>query len=890
MDLSIRLTRMRMFALIDAFERDLRDALQRYVLEDLDSEVALGDSYDRAVARQAKDSGEATEAEYSLVEYLDLKEAYDLLNRHRALVPEMLGRELRELTPNVDRLVQIRNRVMHGRPLGAGDPDALSSLLAPYVSLQWKNLKNIWSILQSDPLWEPNVSVEPNPANYGFALHNLPLPDYDETGLIGREKDVRQLVSMCKRKRENIITITGEGGIGKTALALEVAYRIVDDTDRPYDAVLWSSLKTERLTAQGVRQISHAISTLTGAFESMASVIDENPLQSFEELAEILEGLNVLIVLDNLETINSTNFLDLYEMLPDTVSFLVTSRVGIGEVERRYPLVPLPEKDSVRLLTDLVNRRNVAALRSISFDTRIEVINRLRRSPLAIRWFVLAVEAGREPLSLIRNQGELLEFCVRSVYDSLGVDARRTLQALHALGRPVTSDELVLLTRDQVDQISRAIKVLTTGSLVTVNSARDGHGSFTVGISESATQFLQQADLTNAEYIDEIVRRDAEFRVAEERRARESSERTLAPIVVRVRNQGDVATAQLLRRALLASQADDYSEASRLITQARALNAEFWEVDRVDAFICAAQGQYAAATPLYLRAYRNAMGEHRAVVAHFLAGHLARHVKDMTAALRYAREAHETIDIPETAVAYGNYLVWNLAFKEGIQLIEPAIESSTGRARLIAATCAIEAHRRYAEYIRDHERSPLLAFDEAWQGFCIAAPLLKEGVVDNRLLHAATGAATEACSSLCMAAENSVTLPVNTEMRINTFIEVAGRLSRSSNVGYLISTVGRLARCYGVPECVLELRERLNEPKGGNTDWKADSELIGNIHSVVSTYGFIEHPNFPDRLFFHKSDCVPAAIFDDLCDGSQVRFTVTMKSERLRATNVSLAQ
>lgn len=880
---------MRMFALIDAFERDLRDLLQRYVLEDLDPIAALGDSYERAAARQASDSGAASGSEHPLIEYLDFKDSYDLLNKHRALLPEMLSRELRDLTPNVDRLVQIRNRVMHGRPLSAGDPDALSSLLTPFVSLQWRNLKSTWSTLQNDPLWEPGSSVNPNPANYGLALHNLPLPDYDETGLIGREKDVLRLVSMCKKKRENVITITGEGGIGKTALALEVAYRIVDDVDRPYDAVLWSSLKTERLTAQGVRHMSRAIRTLTGAFENIASVIDENPIRSFEDFAEMLEGLKVLIVLDNLETVNSTNFLDLYEMLPETVNFLVTSRVGIGEVERRYPLVPLTEKDSVRLLTDLVNRRNVIALRSISTETRKEVVNRLRRSPLAIRWFVLAVEAGRDPLLLIRNQGELLEFCVRSVYSSLESEAKSTLQALHALGRPVTSDELVLLTGDQVDQISRAIKTLTTGSLVTVNSARDGQGTFTIGISDSAAQFLQQADLTNAEYVDEIVRRDEEFRVDEERRARESLERSLAPVVVRARNQGDVATAQLLRRALLASQAEDYSEASRLIAQARALNAEFWEVDRVEAFICAAQSQYAVATQLYLRAYRNATGEHRAVVAHFLAGHLARNVKDLAAALKYSREAHETLNTPDTAVAYGNYLIWNGAFKEGIALIEPAISSSTGRLRLIAATSAIEAHRRYAEYIKDHERSPLVAYEEAWRGFQVAIPFLQEGVVDNRLSSAATEVVSEACSALCMAAENGVPLPDSVEQRMNAFIGMTGRLARSSGANYLASAISRLARCNGVPECVLELRDKLASFRAqGPDEWFKQTELTGTVYSIVKTYGFISHPDFPDHLFFHKSDCVSGTAFEDLRAGVEVQFKLGKKDEKTRAVSVSL--
>lgn len=355
---NIRLTRMRMFALIDAFERDMRDMLLRYVLTEVSPEEALGGSFDRAREKQLREP-EMGLVPSSIVEFLDFKEAYDLLNRNRAHLPEGLAREIRQLAPNLDRLVIIRNRVMHGRPIGAGDPEVLPRLLRMFNSTQWRSLAEAWTHLESDPFWEPQG--EPNPGDYGLALHNLPLPDYDETGLIGRETDVARLLDMCKRGRDSVITVTGEGGIGKTALALEVAYKLVDDAARPYDAVLWCSLKTERLTAVGVRQITQAVTSLTGAVEALGEAVDQG-VKTYEQLSDLLDGVNALIVIDNLETVNSTTFIDMYEALPSSVRFLITSRVGVGEVERRYPLTALSERDSMRLLSDLINYRRVASL------------------------------------------------------------------------------------------------------------------------------------------------------------------------------------------------------------------------------------------------------------------------------------------------------------------------------------------------------------------------------------------------------------------------------------------------------------------------------------------------------------------------------------------------
>jgi len=78
--------------------------------------------------------------------------------------------------------------------------------------------------LNDDPSWEPIVALRESDA---LTLNNLPLPEYDETGLVGRSKEVADVFQLIKRGRESVITITGEGGIGKTALALEVAYNLV---------------------------------------------------------------------------------------------------------------------------------------------------------------------------------------------------------------------------------------------------------------------------------------------------------------------------------------------------------------------------------------------------------------------------------------------------------------------------------------------------------------------------------------------------------------------------------------------------------------------------------------------------------------------------------------
>jgi LuxR family glucitol operon transcriptional activator len=51
--------------------------------------------------------------------------------------------------------------------------------------------------------------------------NNLPVPDYEfEGGFVGREKDIKKIRELLEGDLHRVITISGAGGVGKTALAL----------------------------------------------------------------------------------------------------------------------------------------------------------------------------------------------------------------------------------------------------------------------------------------------------------------------------------------------------------------------------------------------------------------------------------------------------------------------------------------------------------------------------------------------------------------------------------------------------------------------------------------------------------------------------------------------
>src|SRR6267154_2956284 len=56
--------------------------------------------------------------------------------------------------------------------------------------------------------------------------HNVPA---QLTPLIGREKELRAVITLLRQPGVRLVTLTGTGGVGKTRLGLQVATDMLDD-------------------------------------------------------------------------------------------------------------------------------------------------------------------------------------------------------------------------------------------------------------------------------------------------------------------------------------------------------------------------------------------------------------------------------------------------------------------------------------------------------------------------------------------------------------------------------------------------------------------------------------------------------------------------------------
>lgn len=147
--------------------------------------------------------------------------------------------------------------------------------------------------------------------------------------IIGRDKQIVELVDLLSDPTTRLVTLTGAGGTGKTRLALEAAHRI---RTRFADGVYFIDLAYLNDPSLVIPTISHAL-----------TVTEADPRSSFEALLDRLRGRQMLLVLDNFEQVIDAGIQIAHLLRPSPgVQLLVTSREPLRiSVEFEYPVPPM---------------------------------------------------------------------------------------------------------------------------------------------------------------------------------------------------------------------------------------------------------------------------------------------------------------------------------------------------------------------------------------------------------------------------------------------------------------------------------------------------------------------------------------------------------------------
>lgn len=269
------------------------------------------------------------------------------------------------------------------------------------------------------------------------ALWPSNIPDECYYPLAGRERDLDQLLEVLQPpKSPSMIVIDGLGGLGKTAMAVELARRAL--LQGLFEGIVGDSAKQELLTGGEIVQVREATLDFDSLLNAIARQLGrwEIPTLKAEEkravLTHLLRQHRYLVLVDNLETAENANALVAHlRGFLDGSRAIITSRQKVRhDFVRTLSLQGLEVEDSLFFLRTDAEQRGTQQILEAAEEKLGEIHEITGGAPLALK--LVVAQAGFLDLDLILRRlrqagGDLYPFIFRQSWEQLLPAAQRLL-------------------------------------------------------------------------------------------------------------------------------------------------------------------------------------------------------------------------------------------------------------------------------------------------------------------------------------------------------------------------------------------------------------------------------------------------------------------------------
>jgi predicted ATPase/DNA-binding CsgD family transcriptional regulator len=294
--------------------------------------------------------------------------------------------DIQNQMPLLEPLTEREEEILKLMADGLTNREISDQLVIEFETVRW-HTKNIYSklgvhtrtqaILRVGNMRPPDA---PAPVQ-AVAPPRSNLPHY-ATSFVGRESELDEIIGLLHDPNVRLVTIAGQGGMGKTRLSVEAAHAVLPDfADGAFFVPLYSLNSADEVIpaiARGLNLRLHAGS-------------------EFDQLVNYLAGKHLLLLLDSFEHVmDAVSVVDDILSANASIKILVTSHLALNLSDEwirhlegiEYPtgddVERLEDYDAIRLFRDRVQRVRGDFSIDENRDCVIELCRLLYGMPLAI--------------------------------------------------------------------------------------------------------------------------------------------------------------------------------------------------------------------------------------------------------------------------------------------------------------------------------------------------------------------------------------------------------------------------------------------------------------------------------------------------------------------------
>jgi tetratricopeptide (TPR) repeat protein len=295
--------------------------------------------------------------------------------------------------------------------------------------------------------------------------HNLPLGSI----FVGRVAEKAHIYESFHSVR--LVCIDGIGGIGKTALALEVAYEFLNLSQADYstsgtvtfDGFIWIPVEGRELTLDAL------LNTVARGLGYPG--IAHNPIEEKEAvIRELLRTKPYLLVVDNLDKDADASVLDFLNKLPEPSRALITTRTPSSLEARAISLKHLTEPESLKLIRSEGKRLGSVSVEQTKDQVLLCLCQATGGIPLAIKWAVGQIKQRGQSLNTVLDALYGSKSDIFKVFDYswklLSDDAQRVLMVMPIFSTSASRTGIKEASNMHSSALDKALDQLVEMSLV----------------------------------------------------------------------------------------------------------------------------------------------------------------------------------------------------------------------------------------------------------------------------------------------------------------------------------------------------------------------------------------------------------------------------------------